>query len=162
MVVNNRKSTRRQTKSLFKSAPGSWKVLIVRQIRILFIIEVNGTQSIAQLKTTYQSRLYFEQPYLIILMKSQMFILSTRQNQNTSLLKLEEKNIVKFFFWFKRKNVNDQLWCSKNQNFIVFFLQNNSIIILEKQTFIYWVITLLKIDSNTTRHQKKLFQKRNH
>ena len=38
MVVNNTKSTRRQTKSLFKSAPGSWKVLIVRQIRILFII----------------------------------------------------------------------------------------------------------------------------
>ena len=88
-----------------------------------------------------------------------MLILSTRQHQNTSMLKLE-KIIAKFFFWYKRNIVSDQLWSSKSQNFVDFFLQNYSIIILEKQMFIYWAITLLYI--NTTRHQKNLFQNRNH
>ena len=84
-------------------------------------VEVNCTQSIAQLTTTYQSRSYFEQSYFDYIDEKPDVYSEYETVSEHFIVEIREKTIAKFFFWYKRKTVYDQLWCSKNQNFIVFF-----------------------------------------
>lgn len=61
-------------------------------------VEVNCTEIIAQLKTAYQSRSYFEQPYFDYIDEKPDIYSEYETASEHFIVEIREKTIVNFFF----------------------------------------------------------------